>query len=224
MALPEQAQSTPRASGKAGAIALGLIVGLAAGFGGGYYFGSEKAYRDSRAGTLAEVNKKLEDAGLVQTEGILSLPTQEVQGELLENQGDRLLIQFTFPQLNPLEDPSVRVYEARIDSETAFYRSTEKDPETFQAELDEWESLYGISELNPLGPGADAPPAPEPFARETITISDLRPGDIVSALSSEQLGDSSSFLATEIVVATVINPLENEFDPALGPPPEEPTQ
>lgn len=194
MALPEQTQSTPRASGKAGALALGLVIGLAAGFGSGYFLSRQQSFESGYEAARTEFTENLRETGLFLPVDEAALETRTLSGEITEIRDGSFFLKVARPgELNPIADfefPTMR--EVRISGATKFVRLIEKTPEQIDAEVN--------------APDADPAIPPEPFFTESTEFSSFEIGDTVLVAADENIFSEASFEAIELSLQVPVIP------------------
>jgi len=188
MALPEQPNphTGARRSGLKMAAGIGLIIGIAAGFGGGYYASSsvffEKGYDTARE----ELSSKLTETGFFLPVDESALQTTSLMGEIKEVREGSIILGVVRPaEINPLLEldfPLER--EVRISDSTNILKRTEKSPEEIEADVNS-------EDFDPAAP-------PEPFYTEIIDFDGFKPGDTVTVTAEKNIFSESRFEAKEL--------------------------
>lgn len=98
-----------------------------------------------------------------------------------------------------------------IDGLTLIERLIYKDGATIMKEA---EVIYeSAQEIQTQNQSVTPPATPDPFTREKITVSDITLGDAISVTATEDIQTPNWFIATEIVVTVMPNPIGLSVDP-----------
>jgi len=197
----------PAEAGKTSAMRAGLVLlaGLVVGFVAGY--GAGRVSTGAVVGDKAMMKKGTYEEGFeaarmkLQESGFLPPAVTDIRtlSGSVKSVGDgSFVLESSFRNPNPLDEkkyPSERTVSAT--AETKIFRQEAKNPEEQQREFAAFQRA--------LQQGQTGVVPPQPFNRVEIKLSELRPGDIVTATAAENILDAASFSATEIIVQSGTN-------------------
>jgi len=157
--------------------------------------------------------KRLSDSGLF---GIgMNTEIKSITGEIKEISGDKIIIKIR--PLEPLADASLDTRTIVVDSATKMYTLQPKDQTVFLAEMEAYAQKMKIngtqtpmttptstSTPTPVAPATVILP-PDGFIRTTISVSDLKVGQMINILSENNIKEVSEFKASEISYYQTIN-------------------
>ena len=160
----------------------GIIVGAAASF----YFYSASSYQ---AGFNA-ARSLVEQSSLG---GFFRTPTdaRTLQGTVTALSGDRLTVRTH--SSNPFDDPSLSDRTIFINASTTVIKVVQKDAKVFQAEM---LNFLKASE----GTATNSRILPVAFITTVANVSDIKVGDSVNVLASEDINSLSEFTARGIQI------------------------
>ena len=120
---------------------------------------------------------------------------RSISGKVLSVSGNTMTIE-SITSMNPFETlPKERV--VTITSATKLVSLEQKDQASFQKEMTEFSKK--ISSVKP-GDTAQTTPTmpPMPFNEKTVSLSDIKVGEMVNIEANENIKDQASFIATKI--------------------------
>lgn len=193
--------------------ALTLVAGLVAGYGSGRLsIGSPVNPQGSYQEGYDAAKKKLAESGLIPP-ALTEL--RSLTGTIKSVGSGSLVIEAPLRSPNPLEElnaPAERT--VTLGTDVKIVKSERKDPVVFEKELQEFQKKNGQT------PGASAPPSP--FLEKTLSLQDLKVGDVVTVVAGENILMAASFTAGTVSLGD----LPAEAFPSLprSNPPPPPTQ
>lgn len=99
--------------------------------------------------------------------------------------------------INPLDDESLKIRTVKIIPETIIEIRKEKDRETIKKEREEYNQR--VEDFR-KGKIKQLPPVPEIFIQEPAKIDDLKPGQIITVESKDNIREAKEFTASKIVI------------------------
>lgn len=153
--------------------------------------------------------KRLSDSGTFPGSG-MNIEIRSLTGEITEISGDKITIKIR--PLEPLADASLDIRTVVVDSATKMSALQPKDQKEFTAEMDAYSkkmragvaqpiSTTSATSTTPVTPIA----MPDGFNRTTISVSDLKVGQMINVLSDKNIKDVKEFKATEISYYQTVN-------------------
>lgn len=167
-------------------IIIALIIGLIGGYFVGQNSGVNAAYQKGIKKGKQIVEEKVEKF----------FPTEEniteMSGEIKGVSSNSIKVKFTFGERNPLVEDSTQIKTVKVDEETKLIKHEEKTEEEFEKEQKEYQEKL---EKNPEAKVEH----PSPFKETSISVSDLKSGDIVMVSSGKNIKETDSFKASKII-------------------------
>ena len=121
---------------------------------------------------------------------------KSVSGTIQKINGNKITIK-TF-QMDPLADESLSERIVVVDSNSKISLNVQKSSEKMQAEMQAFQEKMKTQNSDPAkAPEAIAPPIP--FEEKTIALSDLKEGQSISVISSENIGEKKELVAQQII-------------------------
>lgn len=117
--------------------------------------------------------------------------TRSVRGSIDSISGDRISVRIR--PLEPLADPALDRRVILTNNTTKVLRLDQKDSQLFQQEMNAFFEKIQKNK-NPKEPAVP----PEPFVKTLINVSDLKVGDRIVVLASEDIKVAKEFVASEI--------------------------
>lgn len=152
----------------------------------------------SKACDAQDVLERLSDQGYLPPDVSLSEPVFEIDGNVVAVGSDYVEVEAI---LGLLDDASV--FRVAVNPETVITRRTLKDAETLQRE--EIAFAEALDSFDPAS--SEIPEPPEPFVEETISLADIKSGDMINVSTLENIRESSNFTASAISIdASVLTP------------------
>lgn len=161
-------------------VVLALVVGGTAGYyGAGYKYGAQIEKAKKAFPTMPSM--------------------QSVYGTVKSVSGNTLTVQ-TPPSANPFEDlPTVRT--VTVTSTTKIEKSEQRDPKIFQEEMTAYQTA--MQKIKPGQALEDTPIPPMMFVQKSISLSDIKEGDMVSVDAGKDVKTATSFEAVGVVVTSL---------------------
>lgn len=169
-----------------------LLVGLALGFAFGYPAGQQQAKQLAEA-ELQQLREIVEEFWPVEPEMF------SVGGQILEVKASSLLVETL--SVHPLEElPTVREILAADD--TVIVKRTEKDPEIYEREMEEYMRLEEkiMSQAEAGIEPEDWPEFPEYYLETEISLNQIEPGNRIRAEAGQDIKWAENFTAAKITV------------------------
>lgn len=147
--------------------------------------------------------QRLSDSGMFPGGG-MNIEIKALTGEITEISGDKITVKIR--PLEPLADASLDTRTVVVDSATKMSALQPKDQKEFLAEMDAYTKKIKANTAQM----ATATPAtliamPDGFNRTTISISDLKVGQMINVLSEKDIKEVKEFKASEISYYQTIN-------------------
>ena len=100
---------------------------------------------------------------------------------------------------DPFADPSLADRIILVNSSTSIVKLTQKDPKVFQTEMAAFLKAVETSSSTPTQSTLPSTP-PSSSTAVTISLTDIKVGDAVTVMASENIGTAKEFTASEIQV------------------------
>ena len=173
-----------------------LLVGLVLGFIVGQPMGQRAGYQLARqevAAELQQLREIVEEFWPTQPEML------SISGQALEVKPNSLLIETA--QIHPLEKLPV-MREVLVTAETVIVRRTEKDPEVYEREMEEYMRLEEeMMDQIEAGVGPEEwPPFPEPYLENQVALNQVEKGNRIWVEAGQDIKWAESFTAVKIIV------------------------
>lgn len=174
-----------------GAVIIGIIIGAGASF---VYFKQapvttgENTYQ---AGYDAAKKRALES----QLGGMFRTPDdiRTLSGSVTDVSGNRVTIHTT--SINPFEDPMLDDRTITVTADTKIFKLTQKDPKTFQAEMDAFMKKMQSAKI-----GSSPATPPSPSTKTTADIASITVGATLTVTAVENIKTAKEFSASEIQI------------------------
>ncbi len=134
---------------------------------------------------------------------------KNLQGRIEEIKENKINLKLSY--INPLSDPDLDVRIIEIDK-AKIYKMEQKDQETFQKEIDEFNKKIKITEKTSITSSPSIQELtplltpPNILVKKEISAADLRVGQQITVTSQNNIKNSKNFSAEEIVIESIIEP------------------
>lgn len=187
-------QTSPSFSAKQTALgAVILVAGIVIGAVASFYFSYQAGFNAARS--LVEQSSL---GGFFRVEN----DVRSVSGTVTAITSDRLTVHSQSVG-NPFNEPAISDRTILIAATTKVVRLTAKDSAVFQAELAAFTKAAQLSQTTSTMTGTPiSPPAafPQMFSQTTVSAASIQVGDLVTAITSENVKAAAEFTAQEIQI------------------------
>ncbi len=188
-----------------GMLVIGLIIGAGASF--AFLKSSPTTGNDSYQAGFDAAKQLVLDSSLG---GMFKTPDdiRSLSGTVTAISGNQLTLHTQ--STNPFDDPALADRTVLINASTTVVKLAQKDPKTFQTEMNAFMKATQSGTSQPATP-------PEPFTRVPATVADIAVGNVVTVSAADNVKTAKSFTASQIQI-------QQETLPASAPTTASPNQ
>jgi len=137
--------------------------------------------------------QRLEDSGLMPAADNLEIKT--VSGEVAQIKDNQ--IEIKIQPIEPLADPALDTRIVQIQDDTKVYQIEQKSQADYQKEIEEFNKKLKEQAAQPV---AGSLTSPEPFIRKQASLSDIKVGQRIYVLATDNIRTAKEFKAVEISI------------------------